>query len=461
MQWPIYFKDQLLIGNPKNSVGICTLWTLKEFIAKGINKEQFAVCGQLYSKEGVKYILRNILANPSIYFLILCGKDKSRSGKTLLEIFKKPTCFDSDVPQQYFDAFRKNVKIIDLRETVNSGEIKKTIENLEQKSGMWTEPKIIKPEKTSETTAFPTDPSVFKLRYPTVAKAWPWILKYIMRFGVEKKSDYGVKQKEVMNLAAVIYNENPQAPKFASYFDFTEEEFENYAPQILSPEPIPDMEYTYGERLRNYMGIDQIYEGIIKRLQQSINSRRALACTWQVAKDIKSKQPPCITLVQGLVQNNLFHLTVHIRSNDMFKAWPQNALALRKLQALIAKEIKTGLGALTTISTSAHIYEQDFEKAEAIIKEHANVLRCEWDPRGNFVINLDRAKKEIIASHYSPEGIKIGEYRGETAQDIYHQVGKDLAVSQVSHAFDLGIELHKAEIALKLNKDYRQDMPLL
>lgn len=461
MDWPIYFKDQLLLGDAQSPVGICALWTLKELIAKEIGKEQFSVCGQLYSKQGIKYILRNILANPRIRFLLLCGKDKSSSGQALLQEFKKPNPPDADIPDNLFALFQKNVKIIDLRGEINSQRIKRTIEGLEKKTGLWMEPKLFKQETILPTATFPTDPCVFKLRYPTVAKAWPWILKHIMKFGVEKKSDYGVKQKELINLAAVIYKENPEAPEFADYFDFNKEEFEKYAPQILTPEPIEDVEYTYGQRLRDYQGIDQIQQGIIERLKSSIDSRRALACTWQVEKDIQSKSPPCVNLVQALVQNNLLHLTVYIRSNDMFKAWPQNALGLRRLQNLIAKEVKTGLGALTTISCSAHIYEQDFERAKEIIKTHANELRCEWDPRGNFVISLNKQRKEIIAGHYSPDGRKINEYHAKTAAQIFAQIDKNLAVSQISHAFDLGIELHKAETALKLGKKYKQDHPLL
>lgn len=458
--WPVYFKDQLIVGNPESSVSICALWTIKELVAQNLNKESFAVCGQLYSKEGIRYLFRNILANPRIRFLILCGNDQSGSGKALLETFEKGVSPDPKIPREVFEVLLKNVRIIDKRGEAKSEEIKKIIEGLEQKSEFWTEPQVFEEEMLLQTVAFPTDPSVFKPRHPTVAACWPWILKHIMRFGVEKKTDYGVKEKEILNLAAVIYNEDPKNLGFAPYFTFTAEEFAKYAPQILNPEPIEGVSYTYGERLRNYHGIDQIKEGIIEKLKESINSRRTVACTWDVEKDIKHQQPPCINLVQGLVQNNLFHMTVYIRSNDMFKAWPQNALALRQLQGIIAQEIKTELGGLTTISASAHIYEQDFEKANEIIKKYGSALSCVWDPRGNFVIGLDKEKKEIIASHCSPDGVKIAEYRGKTAQEIYHQLDSDLAVSQISHAFDLGEELYKAEVALKLDKEYRQDNPL-
>jgi thymidylate synthase len=176
-----------------------------------------------------------------------------------------------------------------------------------------------------------------------------------------------------------------------------------------------------------------------------------------VEEDIKSNQPPCLDLVQALVQNNILHLTAYFRSNDMFGAWPQNVLALRKMQGLISQEVDTKLGNLTTISCSAHIYEQDFERAQNIIKKHTDQLRCQWDPRGNLAIALDRIKQEIIASHYSADGLKISEYRAKTARELWEQLDKNLAVSQLGHAFYLGQELTRAEVALKQNLEYHQE----
>lgn len=56
MKWPLFFKDNLMVGNPKSQVGICTLWTDKNYIAKNISKEKFGLCGNLYTAEGINYI---------------------------------------------------------------------------------------------------------------------------------------------------------------------------------------------------------------------------------------------------------------------------------------------------------------------------------------------------------------------------------------------------------------------
>src|SRR5205085_681740 len=49
-------------------------------------------------------------------------------------------------------------------------------------------------------------------------------------------------------------------------------------------------------------------------------------------------------------------------------------------------------------------------------------------------------------------------FHGKTAKEVYKQMAEWEVVSMASHAFDLGAELQKAEIALNLYlKDWKQD----
>ena len=378
MKWPAYFREQLSIGSIESSVGVVTLWTLKNIILKKIDSSLYAVAGQLYSKEGINWIIRNTLANPRLRYLVLCGDDRSGSGEALLDFIQNGVnnnhltgsgvYIDKEIEVGAMNKMRQNVKMVDMRSILDGKKITEKIKTLDLNKPVFGEPKIFPLAKHEDAETFPTDPSVFKLRHPTVAAAWPWILKSIMRFGCEKGTDYGGTQRELINLCVVTYAEDPNNLFFADYFAFSKKDFDDYAPQILTPKSISGIEYTYGERLRNYGGIDQIKDGIITELRRNKDSRRALAITWKVQQDMAGKQPPCIILIQGLVQDGLFHLTAFIRSNDMFRAWPQNALALRQLQGIIAKESGFKAGTLTTISGSAHIYERDYAAAKEIIK---------------------------------------------------------------------------------------------
>src|SRR3989338_10957945 len=132
---------------------------------------------------------------------------------------------------------------------------------------------------------------------------WLKILDTIMRFGNVKKSQHSSDQREVVNLISVITGENVDAIDWKPYFLFTKEELQNYLPQVLTKNPIPNVEYTYGQRLRDHDGIDQI-RSIIEDLKKTPYSRRAVVVTWKVAKDHNNPHAPCLDLIQCLVQNN-------------------------------------------------------------------------------------------------------------------------------------------------------------
>ena len=117
----------------------------------------------------------------------------------------------------------------------------------------------------------------------------------------------------------------------------------------------------------NSGGIDQVQESIINRLIINPKSRRALAITWFPERDVNADEPPCLQIVQAVIdRNNRLNLICLFRSNDMLSAWGQNAYGLAHMQRYICESInekrkqkgeepvKTGW--LETISVSAHMY---------------------------------------------------------------------------------------------------------
>ena len=90
------------------------------------------------------------------------------------------------------------------------------------------------------------------------------------------------------------------------------------------------------------------------------------------------------------------------------------------------------------------------------------------DPKGYFLINIDRKKKLIrvgycIFSKLNNDPIHdmIAEVTGKTALEIVNTLIKKNFISTLQHAADMGIELHKAELALKYNLEYIQDKDLV
>jgi len=83
-----------------------------------------------------------------------------------------------------------------------------------------------------------------------------------------------------------------------------------------------------------------------------------------------------------------------------------------------------------------------------------------YDPKGFFVITLKQAEKEIVVRHYLPDQTPAHEMRGRSAESLILGLLREDLISQMSHVGYLGIELAKAEMALRSGWHYEQDRPL-
>jgi len=163
-----------------------------------------------------------------------------------------------------------------------------------------------------------------------------------------------------------------------------------------------------------------------------------------------------------------FPLRRLLRSNDMFAAWPANAMGLRALQQHILAEIQgehpqLKLGPLMIISQSAHIYSDCWEHADQVIQREYPKLaqhRDYDDPSGSFLISLQN--QAIVVEHLTPgSGEVVNCYSGKSARSLYQQIAAACPSLMVEHAFYLGTELQKAEMALRDKKyRYQQDQEL-
>jgi thymidylate synthase len=213
---------------------------------------------------------------------------------------------------------------------------------------------------------FPSEETTFRVEDEKIASAWLKVLDRIIKFGKEKMSSYDEPQRELLNIVTVISKDCSKDPFLPDYMYFNEQDLLDYYPQLMTDRVFDGIEYTYGSRLRNHDGIDQIKE-IIEGLKKEKFSRRAIAFTWDVKKDCNNSKCPCLDLVQVIVQEDKVYLTAYFRSNDMYRAWPQNAYGLLAIQEEIASELGLSLGKLTIISCSAHIYERDLGEAKNLL----------------------------------------------------------------------------------------------
>ena len=89
------------------------------------------------------------------------------------------------------------------------------------------------------------------------------------------------------------------------------------------------------------------------------------------------------------------------------------------------------------------------------------------DPKGYFLINIDRKNNLLRVGYckFTKQGKytvndMVAEIVGKTAIEIVNTLIKENYISSLQHAGDMGIELCKAELALKNNLNYVQDKDL-
>ncbi len=489
-EWPVCYQTQLTIGSLESNVGICTLWTDQSVIARDLSRESYAACGNLYSVWGISYLVRNVLANPKIRYIVLCGADQSDSGQALVNFFLRGVDENhsivgaagrvhKEIPLQAISLLRESVEFIDLRGVAQAKYLTQKIARLKRLPPFGS-PQVF-PESTPSTTVMPSEHVGFKVVGNTVAETWLKVLHLVMQFGEVKPSEYTLDQKELLNVMAVISAEDPDKSFLPLWLPFDHNDLEAYYPQVLSADIVPasvqgrqlafwheglqgkanelvTLKYTYGGRFRNYRGVghDQV-ESLIQLLSTCAYTRRAVAVTWDPLVDVESEHPPCLMSLLFSIQAGKLYSTAHFRSHDIYGAWCHNAFALRKLQHEVAKRLGVALGALTMLSHSAHVYSDKWESTEELLK--ANYPRLpKWtdDPRGNFHICVQNGS--IVLEHATTiEGTTGVSFEGTTARELYLSVANSNLVSLPEHMAYLGYELCRAELCLRLGCQYRQD----
>ena len=92
---PLHFGDRLKIINPQGTIGVVTLWSKVDYVIErfrqaGVDLDPatspIAVFGTLYGN-GLREMLRNLLYNPQIQTLLICGHDRSGSRQELRNFF--------------------------------------------------------------------------------------------------------------------------------------------------------------------------------------------------------------------------------------------------------------------------------------------------------------------------------------------------------------------------------------
>ncbi len=102
-----------------------------------------------------------------------------------------------------------------------------------------------------------------------------------------------------------------------------------------------------------------------------------------------------------------------------------------------------------------------------IIAKYHKIKDWKMDPKGYFLIAINRKKKLLRIGYCKfkklgnkPINDMVAVISGKTALEIVNTLIKKKYISTLQHSADMGIELCKAELALKYKLNYIQDKDL-
>lgn len=142
MNWPITSGDYIT-GDVNSSVAVVTL--ASDY--KAWNLKNFAICGICFTENfGIEKVIVNVLANPNINCLIVCGEESEHlSGQSLISLAENgvstmggsrkivgsdaPLPYLNEIPMTAITRFLREIKVIDLVGNKDAATIQKAIDS--------------------------------------------------------------------------------------------------------------------------------------------------------------------------------------------------------------------------------------------------------------------------------------------------------------------------------------------
>lgn len=490
---PKFHPDRLICGS--GNVAVVTGWTPAEAIAKQLKDSQYAVVGNLYSAtRGITPIIRNLLLNPNVRYVVILSEGRqdriSGAANALADFFLEGVApgvsalgrecwrikseyesyIDGDIPLNVLFALRRDLCVEFYNSRREAVEAVRRLSSPLKDLPPWGEAMDFSPFPVTLDLS-PGPLYGHRIEGQTIAEAWVKIIHRIRSTGRIRPAAYG-RWQELIDVMVIIHDE-PVGFYLPDYLPVSGDRLHEYISQVLDDAPYIDaVQYSYGQRLRSWFGEDQV-EAVINKLSHDPNSSRAVMNLWDASpsareySDQLSKSPPCLNHIWVRILEGELSLTATFRSNDMFGAWPSNAIALRSLQSHIQQEVSARsstqirMGPLITLSQSAHLYEDCWEYANALIQnEYSQRLERNQfdDPSGSFLVEV--RGEEIVVTQISPgSGEVYREFRGSRADGLLTQLSRECPALQTSHALYLGGEIQRAGLFIAQGNGhlFRQD----
>jgi tetrahydromethanopterin S-methyltransferase subunit A len=418
-EWPLVYADKLIIIDKYNPIAIGCMWSEKQKIKEKI-KDLSDICliGNTYSVNSHIGIIINIMSNPNIRFIILTGDIKGYHNviKQIINIFDINGSYEEYMEpyKDYIERIRRQIRICEYTEDINKylDKLRNIPIPIFDEFPLNIKDKLMVVKKIDH---WPTNRSGLTIHCydGDLLQIWLKICRNILNRGVLISNT-----KEFSNLTVVFHkfiistgaipvvdtastavvdtasfstaSDIPVAgtagaisvagaipvagvipvagaiPVNSTIYNIpniTPELVAQYQNDIINPQCYKDNSYTYGSILQTY---DQYIVDLILKNPDS----RSLYIPIFTKEFLNRTDPPCAISVCFRVENKFLDMTTIFRSNDIGKAFILNSVAFKEYHNLIAKKTNLIARLMTINCISAHIYTDDFQMIDNILKKY-------------------------------------------------------------------------------------------
>ncbi|MDO8647424.1 MAG: thymidylate synthase [Candidatus Diapherotrites archaeon] len=289
--WPVVVKDRVSFAVGKDAelndaqVSVTFLWTMRDVIMPKLSKENLAIATNFYTPAGLAGMVRNLLANPQIRYMIMLGNEyacaspnnqglqqvtsanairaffkQGITGERKIPGFESAVYFDKNIPTGMIQKVSENVQLIDLNSEMPNASLDEKIERanellktLEKKKVFLENPVVFAFEEMGESLPFEGGPLLVQGK--TIPETWLEMIHAIYTYGRKNLMNANTDRwvKEINNMACVIEDaQNMDLSLNPFLIPLTVEKIRAYQSEILSPELPAGKAYTYGNKLRAY-----------------------------------------------------------------------------------------------------------------------------------------------------------------------------------------------------------------
>jgi hypothetical protein len=403
--WPLYQSDSIVVSNPDSDVAVLTLWTDAKRIARGLRSESFSACGNLYSRHGFNFVLRNLLANPRVRYLVLCGADVTGTAEVVKTFFSQSEAGgdslnagdDFGLPEQAVRALRSGVRLLSLIGESDPARIQQEIDRLPRLSA-WGEPMELALVGPSAVT-LTAEEAGFVVHHESAARAWVQVLKLAVQFATPAARPRRAREL----LAVTVVLEGAAHP-------------EESASWFLGTGP---------------------------------------ASSESVAR-VRAAPRATVLLHPG---GHSLGMTVWHRQIDLVRDWPRLLVMQRQEHRRRSEAAGLHVGTLVLSTARVLLRERDLEYVRGVLaRRYPRTLPWRSDPRGLFWIRVEGT--QVVVEHGTQAGPSGRSWRGESAEQLCRVILNEQLVGLREHAAYLGRELQRAETAARWGLAFRQDAPL-